>query len=119
MDWYEAQLSNGSLRVSCVAVASFELPQNARTLTLDFGEVIAFRGSADPFNMENIDLQADLPREEDGRLTSLFNFATDTPWTRSASEIYPGELRHYILCDVEDHVLGILTRGGEPRMYFE
>jgi hypothetical protein len=119
VDWYEAQLSNGFLRVRCVAVASFELPQNARALTLHFGEVIAFRGSADPFNMENIEFHADLPHEEDRRLTSLFNFATDTPWARSASEIYPGELRHYILCDVEDDVLGILTRGGEPRISFE
>jgi hypothetical protein len=87
-------------------------------LLLDFGDVIAMRGSADPFNLEDRDVRNELPREPDGRLASLFNFSTDTPWLDEAKTFYPAGIRYYFLCDIHDQVLGILSR-REPQIRLE
>lgn len=114
VDWYEVLLATCSLLIRCVPIPSFALPEQASTVLLNFGRVIAFRGSADPFNLEDPDAQQELPREVDGRLTSLFNWSSSTEWVNDARNWYPEELRHFVLCDTEDRALGVLTRGGEP-----
>ncbi len=88
-------------------------------MLLDFGRVIAVRGSADPFNLEDRDIQEVLPREADGRLTSLFNWSTESLWAKEATQWYPEGIRHFVLCDTEDRAIGILTRGGEPQVKLE
>jgi hypothetical protein len=119
VEWYEVLLANASLLVRCVPTASHSLPDQATTVLLDFGRVIALRGSADPFNLEDPDIQEVLPRETDGRLTSLFNWSTQSQWTKEATQWYPEGIRHFVLCDTNDRAIGILTRGSEPQVILE
>ena len=62
VEWYEVLLANATLLVRCVPTTSHSLPDQATTVLLDFGRVIALRGSADPFNLEDPDIQEVLPR---------------------------------------------------------
>lgn len=119
VEWYEALLANCCLLVRCVPMSSFSLPQGASTVLLDFGRIIAFRGSADPFNLEDPDIQQDLPREANRRLSSLFNWSEDTEWIDDARKWFPEPLRHFVLCDTNDRALGVLTRGKEPKVVLE
>ena len=119
VEWYEVLFANARLLVRCVPTTSHSLPDKATTVLLDFGRVIALRGSADPFNLEDPDIQKVLPREADGRLTSLFNWSTESQWTKDARQWYPEGIRHFVLCDTDDRVIGILTQGGEPQVILE
>ncbi len=119
VDWFEVLLANSNLLIRCIPVPSFALPEQASTVLLNFGRVIAFRGSADPFNLEDPDIQQDLPRESNRRLTSLFNWSSSSRWVEDARNWYPEELRHFVLCDADDRALGVLTRGGEPLVSLE
>jgi hypothetical protein len=119
IEWFEALLSNGNLLVRCIPVPNQPLPEASSSVLLNFGSVIAFRASQDPFSLDTSPSPVELPRQNNGWITSQIMMSSSSEWCSQAMHVLGSNAHHFVLVSAQDQTLEILTETNLPSIQLE